>query len=65
MFEDTKIKEKMEIDNFLSLISKYSKEQIECTSHTFFRLSEKQRKIFNHAELIKILLSSKPFLVGI
>ena len=65
MFDETKIKEKLGIDKFLKLINKYSSEQIECTSHTFFRLSQKQREIFTCEELRKILLEMKPFLVGI
>ncbi len=35
----------IEIKEFLERIREYSKEQVECTNHTFFRLSEKQRKI--------------------
>jgi len=65
MFGDTKIKEKLGIDKFMKLINKYSPEQIECTSHTFFRLSQKQREIFTCEKLRKILLKMKPFLVGI
>ncbi|MEK6875541.1 MAG: hypothetical protein AABX30_02565 [Nanoarchaeota archaeon] len=65
MLSGTKIEEKLEVNKFIELISKYPKEQIECTSHTFFRLSQKQREIFNSEELRKILLNEKPFLVGI
>ena len=65
MFDETKIKEKLGLDEFLKLIRKYSSEQIECTSHTFFRLSQKQREVFNCGELRKILLEMKPFLAGI
>lgn len=65
MFSDTKIKEKVKIKEFIDLISKFKSEDIECTKHTFFRLSEKQREIFNCEELRKVLLTKKPFLVGI
>ncbi len=62
---NTKIKEKINISNFVKRIKNYKSEQIECTEHTFFRLSEKQSKIFTCEELRQILLNEKPFLVGI
>jgi len=65
MFNDTKIKEKIEIEDFLKILSKYSKDKIDCTKHTFFRLSEAQRKIYTCEELKKILIQQKPFLVGL
>ena len=65
MFYKTKIKEKVDVNEFIELIKKYPPEKIKCTEHTFFRLSEKQRKIFTCEELRKILKNKKPFLVGI
>jgi hypothetical protein len=65
MFDDTKIKEKISSKKFLKTIREYSAEKIECTSHTFFRLSQKQREIFTSDELKEILLTKIPFLVGI
>jgi len=65
MFENTKIVKKVNIEELFETIKKYSKEKIACTHHTFFRLSEKQRKIFTCDELRKILLNNKPFLAGI
>ncbi|MEA3329220.1 MAG: hypothetical protein U9Q06_00570 [Nanoarchaeota archaeon] len=65
MFNDTKIKEKIEIEKFLKILSKYSEEKIECTDHTFFRLSEAQRKFYTCEELKRILIQQKPFLVGL
>jgi len=65
MFEETKIKEKVGIQKFLRVIQKYSDKDIVCTQHTFFRLSEKQRKIFTCKDLREVLLTKKPFLVGI
>jgi len=64
-FDSTKIKKKVEIKDFINIIKKYNAEQIECTIHTFFRLSQKQRKIFTSEELKNILLKETPFLVGI
>ena len=65
MFNETKIEKKVEIEEFIKFIQDYNAEQIECTSHTFFRLSEKQRKIYTCDELKKIVTKKKPFLVGI
>ena len=59
------IVKKIGIEEFSNIIKKYSKDKIECTRHTFFRLSEKQRKIYTSEELIKILKEETPILVGI
>ncbi|MBI2043692.1 hypothetical protein HYT25_04865 [Candidatus Pacearchaeota archaeon] len=64
MFNDTRIEKKVDIGEFLGFIKRYKKQQIECTSHTFFRLSEEQRKIYTCDELTRILTQEKPFLVG-
>ena len=60
-----RIKAKIEVGAFLKLVKKYKKEHIECTSHTFFRLSQAQRKIYTCEELTNILLKETPFLAGI
>ncbi len=65
MLEGNKIQKKVEVEKFLSFIREYKKEQIECTIHTFFRLSEKQRKIYTCDELRTILTEKRPFLVGL
>jgi hypothetical protein len=65
MFDDTKIKKKVEVKEFQDFLKDYSIEDIECTQHTFFRLSEKQRKIFTCDELKRILTKETPFLVGL
>ncbi|MBR9701428.1 hypothetical protein GOV13_00735 [Candidatus Pacearchaeota archaeon] len=65
MFNGTKIEKKVDIANFLEFLKDYKKEQIECTHHTFFRLSEKQRKIFTCKQLREIITTKRPFLVGI
>jgi len=62
--EGNKIKKKVEVKEFLKFLKEYESEQIECTHHTFFRLSEKQRKIYTCKELRKILTQEVPFLVG-
>ncbi len=65
MLESTKIVKRKGVEKLFKTIKKFSKENIECTSHTFFRLSEKQREIFTCEELREILLNNKPFLAGI
>lgn len=65
MLNSTKIKEKIDVRDFSEIIHKYKRENIECTAHTFFRLSQKQRKIFICEELRKILTTQQPFLVGL
>ena len=65
MVDGNKIIEKVEIDNILELIKEYSEEQIECTNHTFFRLSEEQRKVFKCEELKNYILYESPVFVGI
>ena len=64
MFEETKIEKKVDIEEFIGFIKEHDKKQIECTEHTFFRLSEKQRKIYTCDELRRILIKEKPFLAG-
>ncbi|MBA3064644.1 MAG: hypothetical protein KJ646_02390 [Nanoarchaeota archaeon] len=65
MFNETKIEKKIDIKEFLDFINDYKEEQIECTEHTFFRLSEKQRKIYTCNKLKRIITKEKPFLAGI
>ena len=65
MLESTKIIKKVDIEKLFETIKKFPKANIECTQHTFFRLSEKQRKIFTCGELREIILNKKPFLAGI
>ncbi len=65
MFNNTKIKKRVDINEFVKFIKEFNKEYIECTDHTFVRLSQKQRKIFTCEELKRILFDEKPFLVGI
>jgi len=65
MFDLNKIKKKVEVKEFLDFLKDYSSENIECTQHPFFRLSEKQRKIFTCDELKRILTKETPFLVGL
>ena len=59
------ISKKVEINEFLETIKGYKSEHIECTNHTFFRLSEKQRKIFKCEKLKEFILHEEPVFVGL
>jgi len=65
MLDTTKIKEEIDTTEFLKTIKRYCKENIECTEHTFFRLSKRQKEILTCDRLREILIREKPFLVGI
>jgi len=60
-----KIKKKIEVKKFLEMIQEYEKEDLETTNHTFFRLSEKQRKIYTEERIREIICNETPFLTGI
>ena len=65
MVDGHRIEKEISADNFLSIIKNYSGEEIHCTNHTFFRLSEKQRKIFKCEHIKDYLLLRTPYLAGI
>ena len=65
LYTGSNIKKKIKIQDFINIIKRYNKNKIECTPHTIFRLSQKQREIFTCEELTEILLKNVPFLVGI
>jgi len=52
-------KGKISIKDFSERINKF-KDKVETTKHTFFRLSEKQRKIYDEKTIKDILLNQKP-----
>jgi len=54
-----------EIPTFLDRLSSFSENTIECTEHTLFRLSEKQRKVFTCDELKQLLLHETPLKIGV
>ena len=60
-----KIVKRIDVKEFLNIIKEYSAEKIECTNHTFFRLSDKQRLIYTSDKLKEYLLHDEPFLVGL
>ena len=44
---------------------KYNPDSIDCTNHTFFRLSSKQREIFTCEYIKEIILQKQLYKVGI
>jgi len=65
MFDETKIEKRVDIEEFIKFIREYGEGQVECSEHTFFRLSEKQRKVYTCNELKRIITKESPFLGGI
>lgn len=65
MVKGHRIERKIDVGEFLDIIKNYSQESIICTKHTFFRLSEKQRKIFKCGNIRDYLLNKIPHLIGI
>lgn len=65
MIKGHRIEKKEDSEMFLDRVSQYIEDQIECTKHTFFRLSEKQRKVFKCSDIKRIILDSNPLVVGI
>lgn len=59
------IEKKLSIEEVSVLLSNYDKKDIYCTNHTFFRLNEKQRKVFKCQDIIDYLVHETPIFVGI
>jgi len=65
MIKGHQIEKKLEIEKFEKIVANYSEDDIHTTKHTFFRLKEKDRKIFKEQIITDHLLSRRPKLVGI
>lgn len=65
MIEGHKIAKRVEVDTFREMTKHLKAEQIKTTDHTFFRLSQKQRKIFKDKIIKDYLLNEIPILVGL
>jgi len=65
MIKGYKIEKLEAIAVFTERMKNFDENTIECTIHTFFRLSEKQRKVLNCDELKRFLLKSIPVKVAI
>lgn len=60
-----RIAEFEDIEVFRNRMKNFDENSIECTDHTFFRLSEKQRKEFTCDMLKNFILNEIPLRVGI
>lgn len=60
-----KIKELVDTREFVESIRNYNPEDVICTKHTFFRLSEKQKERFTCETIREYLFEAIPVLVGI
>ncbi len=65
MIRGHRIKELLDVQEFIEKIKYYNKKDITCSPHTFFRLSEKQRLIFSCEDLRNIILDKVPVQVGL
>lgn len=65
MIKGHRIERKIEVKDFLDIISGFKEEDILTTEHTFFRLSQKQRKIFKDKIIKDYLCGANPVFVGV
>ena len=65
MIKGHKIERKIETKDFTDIIKNLSEDCINTTDHTFFRLNEKQRKVFKEEVIKGVILKEIPILVGI
>ena len=65
MAQGHKIEREVDIKDYLSMIKGRHELSITTTNHTFFRLNERQRKIFKESSIKDILLRQVPLMVGI
>ncbi|MEW5955950.1 MAG: hypothetical protein AB1626_05460 [Candidatus Micrarchaeota archaeon] len=65
MLKGHRIERFEDVDEFLEGLKNLREADVECTPHTFFRLSEKQRKLFTEGELKHLLFCERPLRVGI
>ncbi len=64
MIKGHKIKKEISIIDFLEIIKHLDEENINTTRHTFFRLNEKQRKVFKEKLIKDLILEGIPIFVG-
>jgi hypothetical protein len=50
----------MSIKKFTQMVEGYTEKKIETTAHTFFRINQKQRKVYNDTTLKEYILKRKP-----
>ena len=65
MIYGNRIKESVDIREFLKKVRNYDRGEVVCTLHTFFRLSRKQRELFTCDTIREYLFDKTPVLVGL
>lgn len=65
MIGGNRIRERVPADEFMETLKGYGRENVACTEHTFFRLSQKQRELFTCESIREILFGDLPVLVGL
>lgn len=60
-----RIAKTIDISEFKEMLKNYRREHVICTEHTFFRLSEKQRKLFTCEKIKEYIFDYEPVMVGI
>jgi len=65
MLDGNRIRERVDSAEFIGRLKAYGRDNVTCTSHAFFRLSRKQRKIFTCESIRDILFNEVPVLVGL
>ena len=65
MTKGKRIEKNVDIKHFKTIIDEYGIDKINCSNHTLFRLSEKQRSIYNSKRLKEIILNEEPIFVGL
>ena len=65
MKDGNKIREKVNVKEFRGKLDSYGPGNVECSRHTFFRLSDKQRRVFDCQNIRKILFHDLPVLAGL
>ncbi len=65
MIDSQKITEPVKVEDFIEKIKDYGPNDVVCTGHPLFRLSEKQKETFNCGTINQYLFEEIPVLVGI
>lgn len=65
MIKGHRIEKKISVEQFLSIIKNFDMNDYHTTDHTFFRIKEKERKIFKDKIIKEYLLGATPNLVGL
>ncbi|MBU2652470.1 MAG: hypothetical protein KKA81_16205 [Bacteroidetes bacterium] len=65
MLDEHKIGDKIKVSEFIKRVKQFGIGNIETTAHTFFRLSQRQRKIYTEDSLKEIVFNETPLEIGV